>query len=290
MRRREPLVLIFVGSWASLALAAGPAVSAALDGRSAAVRLVAAVGCWAVWGVVLAASLVPTTVSLTVVRLLAPVAPVVVGVAAFGGAGGVGLVLASAVAVASAVLAFSAELGHRFVQGSAYGDETRFPLRPPGALVLALPVGWAVAASGVIAGALLVAAGRFVAGVPVTVAAVAWSVLFGRRCHRLSRRFLVFVPAGFVVHDHVGLLDTALFQSAQLARFRLAPVGSDAADLTAGALGDAVEFTLRDSATVVLADPTRPGGRAIHLRAGLVSPSRPGRVLAEAARRGHPVG
>ena len=46
-----------------------------------------------------------------------------------------------------------------------------------------------------------------------------------------------------------------------------------------------------DAPTVVLA-PTRatPSGQALHVRAVLVAPTRPGRLLAEAARRGFPVG
>jgi hypothetical protein len=282
---------VLVVLWASLPLTAGPALSEALDGRSSAVVATVVAGAWTCWGVVLAAALVPTTVSLTVVRLLAPLAPVAAILAGLAGAGALVTTVATAVATAAAALAFTAEVGTRFVQGSAYGDEARFPLRPPGPLVVGpLPIGWALAAAGVIGGPLLLACGELVAGLPVTAAGVAWAALFALRCHRLARRFVVFVPAGFVVHDHVALVDTALFLRASVAGFRLAPADTGAADLTARALGTAVEFQLREPGTVVLVDPSRPGGRALHLTAGLVSPSRPGRVLAEAARRGHAVG
>jgi hypothetical protein len=70
----------------------------------------------------------------------------------------------------------------------------------------------------------------------------------------------------------------------------LALDGTDAADLTGPAGGHAVEIELRDHETVVFAPSrTEPNGRAIHARAVLVAPTRPGRFLAAAAERGLPV-
>jgi hypothetical protein len=118
--------------------------------------------------------------------------------------------------------------------------------------------------------------------------ALAW--LFGRRCHRLARRFLVLVPAGIVVHDHLVLSDTSMFRKSDIASVGLALDKTEAADLTGKALGNAVEIVLKDFDTVVLAGtPKKPGGTALHVLSVLVSPSRPGRMLTEAARRGHVV-
>jgi hypothetical protein len=109
---------------------------------------------------------------------------------------------------------------------------------------------------------------------------------FARRCHRLSRRFLVFVPSGVVVHDHMVLTDTCMFRRSDVAGLSLAMAETEAADITGKALGNAVEISLHDFDTVVLAaTPRKPGGTALHVRALLVSPSRPGAVLAEAGRR-----
>jgi hypothetical protein len=178
-----------------------------------------------------------------------------------------------------------------FVQGSAYGDETRFPLRPPGPLVVGpLPVGWAVVVAAIISGPLLLAARSFVAGAVLTAFGMALVWLFARRCHRLARRFVVLVPAGIVVHDHLVLSDTSMFRKSDVARVRLALDQTEAADLTGKALGNAVEIVLKDFDTVVLAGtPKKPGGTALHVLSVLVSPSRPGRMLTEAARRGHVV-
>jgi len=286
MRRREPLTWVGAIAIAALPAPLAPALSGALDGRSTAVVAVTAVAAWLTWGVTLVAALVPTTVSLTVLRLLTPVAPLAAIASAFGGASPGPAAAGAAIGAIAAAVAHTAEVGHRYVQGSAYGDETRFGLRPPGVLLVLLPVGWCAGAAALTVGAGSIVSGRWPLGVPLAAVGAAWSALFGLRCHRLSRRFLVFVPAGFVIHDHLVLSDTALFLRAQVAGFGLARADTGAADLTGGALGNAVEFRLVEPGTVVLNDRSRPGGRAVHLSAGLVAPSRPGRVLAEARRRG----
>ena len=77
-----------------------------------------------------------------------------------------------------------------------------------------------------------------------------------------------------------------MFPGRRISSLVLAPAGTEAADLTGTALGPAIEIGLVAPETVVLA-PTRkkPGGTALHVRSVLVSPTRPGRTLAEAARR-----
>lgn len=275
--------------WASLAFTGAAAFGRIFDGASAPARLVGSIGLWVGWILVLTASLVPTTVSLTVLRLVSPGAVVAAVAAAVRHASGLAIAAAVVVSIAAVGIAFSAEFGGLFVQGSAYGDESRFPLRPPGPLVVApLPLGWALTFAAVVAGPLLLAARLWLVGAVVTAVGVALAWLFGRRCHRLSRRFLVLVPAGIVVHDHLVLSDTSMFRKSDIANVSLALDTTEAADLTGQALGNAVEIELKDFDTVVLAGtPKKPGGTALHVRAVLVSPSRPGRVLTEAARRGH---
>jgi len=250
------------------------------------VQLTASVGLWAAWGVGLVASLVPTTASLTAWRLLAPgpLAAVIVALAHRGDGGGGALAVAHALVVV--VLVFTGEVGEIFVQGSAYGAEHRYPLRVPGPLLVGpLPIGWALAAAGVLAGPLLLAAQRWWQGALVTLVGAAWAVVFARRCHRLSRRFVVFVPAGFVVHDHLVLADTALFSADTVHGMRLAPVGTEAADATGAALGTPLEVHVEKGMVVMAGTLKKPGGTALHVRSLLVSPTRPGRVLARAATR-----
>ena len=281
----------FRAVWASLPFAAAPALAQVFSDASRAVQLVGSAGLWLGWIVVFTASLIPTTISLTVVRLVSPCAVVAAFVSSTRHASSIAIVSAVVVAIMAVSLAYSAEFGGVFVQGSAYGDETRFPLRPPGPLVVGpLPLGWALAATAIISGPLLLAARSYVLGAAVTAFGVALTWIFGRRCHRLARRFLVLVPVGIVVHDHLVLSDTSMFRKSDVASVGLALDKTEAADLTGKALGNAVEIALKDFDTVVLAGtPKKPGGTALHVLSVLVSPSRPGRVLTEAARRGHAV-
>ena len=77
----------------------------------------------------------------------------------------------------------------------------------------------------------------------------------------------------------------------ELAGLRLAPADTQAADLTGPATGHAVELLTRQPVTAILAaTPAQPRGTAIHLTGGLVSPTRPGQVLAAAKARRLPVG
>lgn len=278
-------------AWVFVAIVGGRAIEAAVDGRSSAVRWVAGVGGWAVWGLVLGALLIASVRSLTIVRVGAPVsaaAAVAVVVAGVSAADLLSFVVPAAVAV---LAIFSAEFGRSFVQASAYGDEERFPLRPPAAVGAAAVVTWVVWAAAVVAGPLLLAAQSWIAGGVVSLVAVAGTVVLAPRWHRLARRWLVLVPAGIVVHDPVVLADTVSLRTNQLRRMRLAPKSTKAADLTGPASGYAVEIETTETVTAVFAfTPREPNGRAIHLTAFLVSPSRPGQALAAAARRHLPVG
>lgn len=272
-------------AWAVLPLGVGPALGHALAGASRPEQLTGSIGAWLVWGVGLVASLVPTTVSLTLWRLLAPGPLVAVIVAALHRADGAATAAALAHGVLVGALVFAGEVGEVFVQGSAYGDERRYPLRVPGPLLVGpLPLGWLVAATALLVGPLALAARQWW-GAPVTLVGAAWGWVFAQRCHRLSRRFVVFVPAGFVVHDHLVLADTALFRAADVRGMRLAPAGTDAADATGRALGPAIEVQVNDQKLVLAGTVRNPGGTGLHVRSVLVSPTRPGRVLDHAESR-----
>jgi hypothetical protein len=109
--------------------------------------------------------------------------------------------------------------------------------------------------------------------------------------YRLARRWLVVVPSGIVIHDHVALAETLMVTIPNVAGAGLALVGSEAADLTGPAAGHAIEIQLRESATVLLpVTRDHPAGRAIHARSVLIAPSRPGRALRAMAERRVPVG
>ena len=278
-------------AWLAVAVLGGEAIGDALSSHSRPVQVTGTVGAWITWGVVALALLVPSTVSLTVVRTIVPAAVVASVLAAVESDDAVAAVTCVALSVLALAMVAVGEFGQSFAQASAYGDERRFVLRPPVAYLVAAALSWCVLCAVALAGPLLLAAGAWALGLPLTVLAVALAVYLGRRFHRLSRRWAVLVPAGIVVHDHLVLAETAMFPRRTLRHVALALAGTEAADLTGPAAGMAVEIGLTDVPTVVLA-PSRaaPRGTALHVRSVLIAPSRPGRMLAEAARRRFPVG
>lgn len=291
MKSQTLIVWALRATWAVLPVVAGPALDAALSGRSGPVQVTVSTGLWLAWAAGLVATLVPTTVALTVIRLLAPGAVAAALWAWIAGASSGRTALAVAGACLVVLLAMSAELGRMFVQGSAYGDEARFPLRPPAWLLAVLPLLWAIMAAGVVAGPTLLAARQWIAGGAAIAAGWPLALLFARRLHRLSGRWLVIVPAGIVLHDDMALADTLLLRRAQVRRVTLARVDTDATDLTVGAVGMAVEIDLAEVVALAPArDRLQPDRRVTPAEAMLVSPTRPGAVLAECALRRFPVG
>jgi hypothetical protein len=262
--------------WLALVFTLAPALGDAVADRSRAVQLTVTTAAWVVWAAVLITGAIASTVTLTIVRTLAPAAPLAALLAWFTGASSTGAVVGLTTAAAAAALAFGADLGQVFVQASAYGDERRFPLRPPATLLLAVPLLWGVIAVGLGCGVLLLATGQILIGAPLAVLASGLAWFSAPRLHGLARRWFVLVPAGVVLHDRLVLAETAMFARADVARAALALEGTQAADLTGAALGNPVELSLNRTADVVLAG----GTHARDVRAVLFSPTRPGRVLA----------
>jgi hypothetical protein len=281
--------------WLVVAVFGGPAIGGALHDHDRAVQVIGTVGAWAGFAVGAAALALLSTVSLTVVRAVVPGA-LVVGVAALiGGADpGDGIALI-APAIAATGLVASAEVGRAYLQASAYGDELRFGLRPPIGYLFACAVTWLVAASAAVAAPLAWAARAWVVAVVASAVVLAAALLLPRRWHQLSRRWLVLVPAGLVVHDPVVLADTLLLRRPTIESIGLDDRGiaaQRAADLTGPTPGLAVEVRLHPDAatTAVLAPrPDTPNGTVIHLTALVVSPTRPGSVVTAAAARHLPV-
>ncbi len=288
---------VFRVVWATLPLAAGPALADALDPRSQAVRTVASVALWLGWAAVLAASLVPSTVSLTIIRVVAPAAPVATAWAtldrtsAAGGADTVaGLVALVATSVA-AVVVMDARIGDRFVDGSSYGPERRLALRVPAPVLLGpLELTWAASLAGALAGPLLLASRQWVAGGIATVVGLGVVFWAARSLHALSRRWLVFVPGGMVLHDPLTVTESVLMPRAMIERLGPAPADSRAYDLTQRAPGLALEVTLREPLPVSLYRPRSRQPETATVEQVLFTPTRPAAALDAAAERRIPVG
>jgi hypothetical protein len=285
LRRLYPWVLR--AGWLVLPFAAGPAFGAALHPHSEALRLTAAIGLWMVWAAVLVATLVPHPIGLTALRVCAPAAA---GSAVAAVLTGRPSVLSSAASLGitalDLVLALAPATGVLYVNGPAYPNERRYPLRPPGPLLLApIEASWAVVVGAPTVGILLLAAGNFVAGAVVLLVGLPAAYVLARSLHGLSRRWLVFVPAGVVLHDPIALLDPVLFPRQMIEALRPAPADSDSLDLTQGALGLALELVLTEKVPMTRAKPGQFGGEPGASARLLFTPTRPGQVLAEATRR-----
>ncbi len=274
--------------WTSLPFTVGPSLAAALQSHSRPVQLVASFVLWGVWAVVLVATLAPHPLGLTALRSAAPAALAAAVAAAAEGhgsalsLGGAGLALA---------LAFLPETGALFVNGPAYPNERRLPLRSPGALLLGiLPLTWALAVGGPVAGLLLLAARQWVAGAAILVAAVPLAVVLFRSLHALSRRWVVFVSAGIVLHDPLALTDPVLFPRQLVETLRPAPASSDSLDVSQRAPGLALELVLKEEVPVMLTKPGNRSGQSAAARRLVFTPTRPGAVLREAAGRRVPTG
>ncbi|MEM7288501.1 MAG: hypothetical protein AAF480_19320 [Actinomycetota bacterium] len=272
--------------WVALPFTLGAQIGDALEGTSRPVQLTGTVGAWTLWGLGLLLTLVPHTLTLSPLRVLAPAAfGVAVWAALADGVSGWTLA-ALAVTAGVAAVVMSPAIGGTWINGSSYGDERRVPLRAPGPMVAGpIPLAWAAVVSSVAAGALLLAAKQWILGFVVAVLAVGLVVVVGRALHQLTQRWLVFVPAGLVVHDHLSVGDPVLFKRTAIAAFGPALADTSAADLTAGATGLALEILVKEP--VEIGYRPQPGARPTvrEIDGVAIAPSRPGVVLAEARRR-----
>jgi len=273
--------------WLAVPFTVGAVFAGALADHSRPVRFVAFALAWAGWAVALLALLVPRIHTLTAVRVLVPAALAAAVWALGAGETGAMAFVALAHAATSTFVALLPIVGDRFVDGSSYGDERRFLLRAPGLLLLGpIPLAWALCLAGIGSGPLLLAARQWVLGAVVSAAGFAVAFLMARSLHALADRWVVLVPAGFVLHDHLALNEPTLFQRARIVEIRPALAGTEATDLSARAVGLALEVRL-DQPLPVFASPGRRGGtsEAITLSAFYFTPARAAAVSAEARRR-----
>ena len=245
-RPRTVIVGAAVAGWLTLGIAAPWHGLGQPHSRAVALTLVA--WGWTLWTAGGVALLVPSPASLTVLRTTAPVL-LVFAAGATSPSGVFGAVLAMFV-VASPLFA------DVMVQGSAYGDEQRFALRTPAPAVAPAVVAWALQCGTLVGGTLLVAARSWVVGGIMVAAGLVLARTVPRRLHRLARRWLVIVPAGIVIHDHLALGETFMVPASKVRTIRIVEEAGEAADLTGGVLGRRIEVAMQDADKVVLSRTT----------------------------------
>jgi hypothetical protein len=172
------------------------------------------------------------------------------------------------------------------VNGTAYGYERRYLLRVPAPLLLG-PIELAAVAlpAAVVTGPLLLASRQWVPGVLALAIGAPLAVVLARAMHALTMRWAVLVPAGFVLKDHLSMVDPVLFRRAEIELLATAEEGSDAMDLTANAIGVPVELALTEPQSIDRLQLGRGTPKAYEVRRLLFTPTRPAALLAEAGER-----
>lgn len=254
-------------AWVVLGVAA-PWQSLA-ENHSSAVGAVLTVWGWTLFLIVAIAILVPSPISLTVTKCATPL----MALGAFIAASPAGIFGS----LAAMVIIWSALFGDVMVQGSAYGEETRFTLRTPVPYWAPSVVAWALLSGGLVGGTIFIAAENYVVGAPVFLIGVLLTPTVPRRLHRLSRRWLVIVPAGIVLHDHLVLAETQMSMRSKVLSITKVNESGETADFTGGILGPRIAVHLKEADKVVLSKITaKTLGTvdALHVKAFSFAPRR----------------
>ena len=278
--------------WFGAALACGPLVGEALRNRSRPIQLLVTIAAWLLWGAGLVATLVPHPIGLVGLRIVGPLLlTTTLWASTQPETSSIARIFALVCALTISLLVSTHETGHFCVNGPAYPNERRFLLRPSAPLLLIAPIASALVAVGFLSGPVLLAARQWMAGGVATALGFPIAYLLSRSLFGLARRFLVFVPAGFVIHDYSALREPVLFKRGQIERMRAAPIDTDSLDLTLGAPGLVLEFLLKEKVEMSrLLGPRDRVGETGKSARFLAVPTLPGRLLSEASKRHYPVG
>lgn len=263
---RIAMAVVFL-AWVVLALSAP--WQAIADDTSRSVSLVLLTWSWLLWTTVGVSVLVPSPMSLTIVRIVVPLS-VVVSFAAT-------QPIAVFCSVVALIVCASSVFVDAMVQGGAYGDEKRFALRTPLPYVLPAILAWTIYTVSLVGGSLLLAAEQYIFGAILLVLGILLSWTIPKRLHRLARRWLVLVPVGVVVHDHLVLHETIMAPSAKIMSVVRMPDVGEAADLTGGTFGDRLTITLTEADKVVMSAITAKTlgtTEALHVKMFCVAPRR----------------
>ncbi len=284
--RSTPVWIVRV-AWVLLALVPGPLGDAVSDsGRTAQVVFTSAA--WALWAIGVAASAWLSPASLTAIRSIAPAVLVGLIVATLArpnlaDSAILWPLVSVALAVVATFTAFLPDYAAAHVQASAYGAERRLPLRIPVPHVAPMLLVWTLTAAAV-SGLLFSLAGElWLVSVPTGLVAACLAWLAATRLHRFARRWLVVVPAGVVVHDHVLLAETFMVKAPSVTSVRVADSPGEALDLSGVARGALVVVSLREAENLALSPYlARMLGTldAVHVRGYAVAPTLTGQALA----------
>ena len=271
-------------AWVLVALVPN-ALGDTLQSHSRTAELVFTGAAWALWSLGTGALFWLSPLSLTVIRMIVPAFFICVLVTVFTDPEIgrpwplIGFLLVTIVGTA----VFLPVFGALHVQASAYGDEKRLPLRVPKSQMLPIGLAWLVL-TGLTAGVLLAGAAHiwwlFITMLVVLVAAAKF---VAPQLHRFSRRWLVVVPAGVVVHDQLLLAETFMVRTSGVTSVVLSATPNDTMNLTGFTRGNSILIYLRDTENIALSPYlARLLGTldAVHVKAYAVAPTLAGHALA----------
>ncbi len=268
---RLNLVWILRICWALAPVAAGSFILSAAagdeSGFSTAFSNTVEIGLWALWGLGAVCCLFLHSTSLALIRWLAPLGLFASCWAAVKTEDLAESTAAISFMVLIQVLAFSAVTGSSFIDAEAYGAEKRLLLKPPLFLqMFLLPLVWVVSAAGLLAGPLLLASEKWIAGMVLTPIGIVLFALGARSLYSLVRRQLIFAPGGIIVIDSLNLDSPMRIEKLQIKSFRavrsnstgnssgssalknrgsaVGASGEDTLDLSLGTAGVAIEIEL----------------------------------------------
>jgi hypothetical protein len=232
---------------------------------------------WIIWAVVAIGTWILHPVSLTTIRCLAPIVVFYSAVYALSESLSSLNIAVVTCGIISLMLMFTADYGSVHVQAGAYGNERRFLLRIPAPVVLPTLITWALFATILVVLENAAQSENYVLGIPLVLALIAMIWKFAPQMHRLSKRWLVRVPAGWVVHDDLLLAENLLVRSHNLVAINFALADSDALDLSGMTRGVPIQISLREMTDVRL---SQLGARllktmdVLHVQAFLVATTR----------------
>ena len=232
---------------------------------------------WILWAVVAIGTWIHHPISLTTVRCLAPIVVFYSAVYALSESLSSLNIAVVTCGIISLMLMFTADYGSAHVQAGACGNERRFLLRIPAPVVLPTLITWALVATVLVVLESAVQSENYVLGIPLLLALIAMSWKFAPQMHRLSKRWLVRVPAGWVVHDDLLLAENLLVRSHNLVAINFALADSEALDLSGMTRGVPIQISLREMTDVRL---SQLGARllktmdVLHVQAFLVATTR----------------
>ena len=281
---------IFLGAWALTPFSLGAAIDSALTEDTIQQQLWTSIAFWIVWGFVLGGSIIKRPWGLTMMRVLAPAMLLALFAAHLYSRISTDIFVVALVhAAVVSLLALRPEAGNVMVDGISYGDEKRFLLRIPSAILIGpLVLVWGIVILSICSGPILVVSNNWRLGVPLLVIGWPIAALGCRSIHQLARRWIVFVPNGFVIHDYLATREPFLLHRQDIISIGPAPADVDikaegVVDVSQFALGPVLQVTLHGEVEVV------PRSRGVsEVKWGttvLFSPTRPGAVLQEARLR-----